>query len=109
VNALFRPACFEPNFNLVNADQGGDTENLLIPEGTKMSHFIEWVRKLPENQPPHWLGLPRNAEKLLMASRGREMLSKVRKMSSLSGGMCSILKKNRGRSGGGIFGRCSEG
>lgn len=50
-----------------------------------MSHFVEWVRKLPETQPPHWLGLPRNAEKLLKASRGRNMLSKVRKMSSLSG------------------------
>jgi dynein heavy chain 1 len=82
VNALFTPACFEPGFELV---KGGESEGLVIPEGTKMSHFIEWVRKLPDNQPPHWLGLPRNAENLLKGSRGRDMLSKVRKMSSLSG------------------------
>lgn len=81
VNSLFTPECYESSFSLVSAS--GTDEKLLIPEGTKMSHFIDWVRKLPEQQPPHWLGLPRNAEKLLIASRGRVMLSKVRKMNSL--------------------------
>ncbi|KAJ3389103.1 hypothetical protein HDU92_001163 [Lobulomyces angularis] len=82
VNVLFTPESYEINFNLVDAVDS--YENLLIPEGTKMTQFIEWVKKLPDRQPPHWLGLPSNAEKVLAASKGRQMLLKVRKMSSLS-------------------------
>lgn len=83
MNSLFTASSFEPNFALVKGDN--ETDRLVIPEGTKMNHFLDWVKKLPENEPPHWLGLPKNAETLLKAARGREMLLKVRKMSNLSG------------------------
>ncbi|KAJ3385444.1 hypothetical protein HDU84_002244 [Entophlyctis sp. JEL0112] len=74
-NALLRSNSYDLKFALVSAAAaGGDDEKgaaaLLIPDETKMEKFLEWVAKLPEQQPPTWLGLPANAEKVLMALKG---------------------------------------
>ncbi|KAJ3101821.1 hypothetical protein HDU97_001047 [Phlyctochytrium planicorne] len=78
VNSLFGPFCFDLNFSLVSATEGGN--KLVIPEATKMEQIVAWVSKLPEQQPPSWLGLPSNAERVLMTSKGNKMLSKIRRI-----------------------------
>ncbi|KAJ1982313.1 dynein heavy chain [Dimargaris xerosporica] len=94
VESLFQPRSFDLQFALV----GGPTDpnamdvdggvaaagSLLIPEGTKAEHFLQWVEQLPEHEPPTWLGLPSNAEKLLLEAKGQKLLSKVRKMKNLT-------------------------
>ncbi|CAF0861312.1 unnamed protein product [Adineta steineri] len=49
-----------------------DTSSLSIPmpqDTTKMK-YVEWVKQLPANEKPTWLGLPDNAEKVLLISEG---------------------------------------
>jgi len=81
VNSLFTPASYDINYALVDAEGGDD---LITPEGNKMEVFMNWVNKLPERQPPIWLGLPSNAEKVLSISKGNAMLVNIRKMKSLA-------------------------
>ncbi|KAJ3135949.1 hypothetical protein HK100_002228 [Physocladia obscura] len=89
VNYLFRPACYDVKFALVSAAattaDGEKGSALLIPDETKMDRILDWVSHLPDQQPPTWLGLPANAEKVLMALKGKEMLLKLRKMKSSAG------------------------
>lgn len=82
VDRFFTPKAFELDFSLVESSEDG--KKVLVPEGTKLEHFISWTRSLPEQQPPSWLSLPNNAEKVLMASKGASMLGKIRKMKSLT-------------------------
>ena len=44
---------------------------LLMPEGTRREQFVAWANDaIPTLQVPLWLGLPNNAEKLLLTNRG---------------------------------------
>ncbi|KAI8619674.1 dynein heavy chain [Chytriomyces sp. MP71] len=85
VNALFKANAYDHKFALVSAsaamgEEDGKGQALLIPDETKLEKVLDWVNQLPEQQPPTWLGLPANAEKVLMALKGKEMLSKLRKV-----------------------------
>ncbi|KAK9719430.1 dynein heavy chain [Basidiobolus ranarum] len=82
VNSLFTSSSYDLNFDLVAASNDGS--KLVIPEGTKIEHFLNWINTLPEREPPSWLGLPGNAERVLMISKGNSLLTKVRKMKNLS-------------------------
>jgi len=82
VDSIFTQYSYDLNFALVDPKEEG--QRLIISDGTKMDHFMEWVSKLPDREPPTWLGLPSNAEKVLLTFRANTMLSKVRKMKSLS-------------------------
>ncbi|CAB4481707.1 unnamed protein product [Rhizophagus irregularis] len=79
VNSLFTPAAYDLDFKLVEG-----VDDLATPEGSKIDQFMNWVNKLPERQPPIWLGLPSNAEKVLSISKGNAMLVKIIKMRSLA-------------------------
>ncbi|KAI5805001.1 dynein heavy chain, N-terminal region 1-domain-containing protein [Geopyxis carbonaria] len=69
VNGFFTPEAFNSDFKLV------DTETpLFVPEGVGMPEFMQWVNDLPEREPPTYLGLPANAEKLLLVDHGRVMI-----------------------------------
>lgn len=59
-----------------SSEQSG--AELLLTTGTSKSDFIEWVNALPEREPPTYLGLPTNAEKLLLESHAEEMLRNTR-------------------------------
>ncbi|KAI7869607.1 dynein heavy chain [Mucor mucedo] len=83
VNNLFTPECYDIDFQLVKGS-GEHEKSIVVPDGTKMEQFLEWVNKLPDREPPTWLGLPSNAERVLLTLKGNKMLSKVRKMKSLS-------------------------
>jgi dynein heavy chain 1 len=79
LDALFSARSFDADFRLV------DAEGVVIasPEGTSRAHFLKWVEALPEHQSPVVLGLPGNAERLLLQQQGRGMVSKLLKMQSV--------------------------
>ncbi|KIR72005.1 dynein heavy chain 1, cytosolic [Cryptococcus deuterogattii CA1014] len=71
VDRIFTPRAYDPDFKLVEVANG--QPSLYIPEGTQMSHFIEWAHGLPEREPPSWLSLPSTAEGVIAAVEGKKM------------------------------------
>ncbi|KAJ2796074.1 dynein heavy chain, partial [Coemansia helicoidea] len=60
-----------------------DEPCLRAPEGTAAADFERWCLALPESQPPTWLGLPPNAETLLLVQKGQRLLADARKLRAL--------------------------
>ena len=86
VDSFMTPAAFEMNHKLVQAipkqtgtDDGVD-EGLTVPEGNEMKEYMTWVNHLPEREPPTYLGLPANAEKLLLVGHGRQTIENLVKI-----------------------------
>jgi dynein heavy chain 1 len=74
------PQAFEDECDIIaNIQPGGDggKDKLLLPSGIGWKDFTDWVNNLPEREPPTYLGLPANAEKLLLVGRAREMIGKL--------------------------------
>ncbi|XP_044735865.1 dynein heavy chain, cytoplasmic isoform X10 [Chrysoperla carnea] len=81
---LFTPRSFETDFPLViNVDGPGDQRHITMPDGTRRDHFLKWIESLADRQTPSWLGLPNNAEKVLLTTRGTDLISKLLKMQQL--------------------------
>lgn len=74
---LFSSKCFEMDYPLV---QG---KNISMPEGTRRDQFLAWVDALPDKQSPDWLGLPNNAETVLLTNLGKATIVKLLKMQQL--------------------------
>ncbi len=76
---------------LKNSDQlaqaGGDAYLVELvtnaPSTTNIRDFVNWVNNLPEREPPTYLGLPANAEKLLLVGHGRKMISDLSRVTTL--------------------------
>ncbi|KAG1874242.1 hypothetical protein C8R48DRAFT_769633 [Suillus tomentosus] len=63
----------------------GGNHALEAPDGTKLKHFLSWVQRLPDREPPAWLSLPPTAlERVIAVAQGNELLSKLRKMRTLA-------------------------
>ena len=45
--------------------------------------FCAWVETLPEKQSPAWLGLPNNAETILLTQHAKELVNKMMRMQQL--------------------------
>ena len=90
VDSFMTPEAFNEDHKLVEGVQGrgsdvdanGD-DVLTVPGGTGMKGFMEWVHQLPEREPPTYLGLPANAEKLLLVGHGRNMISNLAKITEI--------------------------
>ena len=41
-----------------------------MPDGTRREQFVQWAESIKTLQAPSWLGLPNNAEKVLLTNRG---------------------------------------
>ncbi|KAG6004495.1 Dynein heavy chain cytoplasmic [Claviceps maximensis] len=70
---------YEVEHKLVDGPDGG----LLVPSGTSLQDFMTWIHKLPEREPPTYLGLPANAEKLLLVGLGRSLITDLRRVTDL--------------------------
>ncbi|KAI5287720.1 hypothetical protein KEM55_009291 [Ascosphaera atra] len=81
VSNLLTPAAFENDHKLVPEVE--DDEHVILPSGTSIRDFTSWVNQLPEREPPTYLGLPANAEKLLLVGHGKRMISNVAKVTTL--------------------------
>ncbi|KAG2345278.1 hypothetical protein BDR05DRAFT_908646, partial [Suillus weaverae] len=82
VDKLFTPAAYNVDFDLVPTIGGGHA--LEAPDGTKLEHFLSWVQRLPDREPPAWLSLPPTAERVIAVAQGNELLGKLRKMRTLA-------------------------
>lgn len=81
VDSFLTPDAYEIGHKLV---EGADKESSLeVPSGTSMQDFMGWIQKLPEREPPTYLGLPANAEKLLLVGLGKSMIQNLRKVTDL--------------------------
>ncbi|KAJ2583355.1 dynein heavy chain, partial [Coemansia sp. RSA 1836] len=60
-----------------------DEPRLVAPEGTSPDDFVRWCQALPESEPPAWLGLPPNAETLLLVHNGEALIADTRKLRAL--------------------------
>ncbi|EGO28454.1 hypothetical protein SERLADRAFT_445906 [Serpula lacrymans var. lacrymans S7.9] len=82
VDGLFTPTAYNVDFNLVPNVNG--SQLLEAPDGTKLEHFMTWVQRLPDREPPSWLSLPPTAERVIAVAQGNELLGKLRKMRMLA-------------------------
>ncbi|XP_047110794.1 dynein heavy chain, cytoplasmic isoform X3 [Schistocerca piceifrons] len=85
---LFTARSFEADFALVANVDGvaggpGGQRHITMPDGTRRDHFLHWIESLADRQTPSWLGLPNNAEKVLLTTRGTDLVSKLLKMQQL--------------------------
>jgi dynein heavy chain 1 len=82
---LFTSRSFETDFALVANVDGtlGNQRHITMPDGTRRDHFLNWIESLSDKQTPSWLGLPNNAEKVLLTTRGTDLISKLLKMQQL--------------------------
>lgn len=78
VENCMTPIAFEDNFKLVKDTE--HSEGLELPSSTGWREFMGWVNELPEREPPTYLGLPANAEKLLLVGQAKEMEGNLRKV-----------------------------
>lgn len=86
VNSVFKPAAFEDGHSLIEglvSSNDFNDEALVVPTGTSFNDFNDWVQKLPEREPPMYLGLPANAEKLLLVDQGTSMIHNLAKISDM--------------------------
>lgn len=81
VHSFLTPDAYEIGHRLV--DEGEKEGSLEVPSGTSMQDFMSWIQKLPEREPPTYLGLPANAEKLLLVGLGKSMIQNLRKVTDL--------------------------
>ncbi|KAF2719116.1 hypothetical protein K431DRAFT_286998 [Polychaeton citri CBS 116435] len=78
VNKALTADAFEDNFNLIGEVAGDASTGLPLPTGTAKKDFLQWIKELPEREPPTYLGLPANAEKLLLVAHAEEMLQNLK-------------------------------
>lgn len=81
VRQTLTPDAYEIGHKLVDSPSSGDS--LEVPQGTNYNEFMAWITRLPEREPPTYLGLPANAEKLLLVGQGNGMIGDVRKVTEL--------------------------
>jgi dynein heavy chain 1 len=77
VSNFMTPAAFEADYDIIRGLQTDSDSSLLLPDGTQWNEFMNWVKQLPEREPPTYLGLPANAEKLLLVGQAKEMVAKL--------------------------------
>ena len=80
VGRVFDAAAYENDHELVHVPDG---QALKVPSGTTMRDFLQWVDRLPEREPPAYLGLPANADKLLLIGQGKETIGNLAKVTDL--------------------------
>jgi dynein heavy chain 1 len=78
VDAVMTPAAFDDGFQIVKDAEG--SKGLELPSATGWKDFMHWVNELPEREPPTYLGLPANAEKLLLVGQARSMVGNLKRV-----------------------------
>lgn len=64
---------FSTDFKLVPQGNGVN-KSITIPDGIRREQFVQWADSLTDAQTPAWLGLPNNAEKLLLTTQGTYLI-----------------------------------
>jgi dynein heavy chain 1 len=99
LNKLFTPRSFDPEFALVAGVERTEDgkSSITIPEGIlRRDQFLNWVESLPDRQTPSWLGLPNNAEKVLLTNHGIDIIAKLLKLQLLEDDDDILVQKQEG-------------
>ncbi|CAO1601385.1 dynein heavy chain [Xanthoria calcicola] len=90
VDQCMTPQAFEDGHKLVEGTRGEEAGaysegdgSLRVPEGTTVADFMAWVQELPEREPPTYLGLPANAEKLLLIGHGESTIANAGRIAEM--------------------------
>lgn len=91
VKSILTPAAFDDEHFLVEPASANDLETdtgdsdggLKVPSGTGLQDFLQWINRLPEREPPTYLGLPANAGKLLLVGHGEETIANVARITEI--------------------------
>lgn len=88
LSKLFSLTSLNTDMKLIVEEQVDKQQQALVvtmPDGVKREQFIGWIEQTLRAllQQPSWLGLPNNAEIVLLTTRARETLAKLLKMSSV--------------------------
>ncbi|XP_012938795.1 cytoplasmic dynein 1 heavy chain 1 [Aplysia californica] len=83
VNKLFTPKSFEGDFPLVQDIDGIKGKHITMPDGVRREQFVQFVENMEGSQTPSWLGLPNNAEKVLLTTQGSSMIANLLRMQLL--------------------------
>ncbi|KAK3319356.1 dynein heavy chain, N-terminal region 1-domain-containing protein [Apodospora peruviana] len=85
VSTFLTPSAFEIGHKLVDGGgaAGQQDADLVVPSGTSLQEFMNWIQRLPEREPPTYLGLPANAEKLLLMGLGKSLIGNLKKVTDL--------------------------
>lgn len=91
VHTFLTPSAFDIGHKLVEVSHDAEDEqkdaatggDLVVPSGTSLQEFMSWIQKLPEREPPTYLGLPANAEKLLLVGLGKSLIGNLKKVTDL--------------------------
>lgn len=62
---------------LVPADKDSGAAAIVTPEGFHRDQFLSWASSLPDAQSPTWLGLPANAQMVLLTQRAAALASSM--------------------------------
>ncbi|XP_023254112.1 cytoplasmic dynein 1 heavy chain 1-like [Seriola lalandi dorsalis] len=68
LDRIFTKGSFDSEFKLALKVDGH--KDIKMPDGIRREEFMHWVEMLPDTQTPSWLGLPSNAEKVLLTTQG---------------------------------------
>lgn len=81
---FFTSKSFESDGFALVEDRLNPDNTVLIPEGIRRDQFLSWVEALgPSSQSPTWLGLPPNAERVILRNHGQNMISKLLRLQAL--------------------------
>ena len=76
LSKLFNEKCFDHEYSLVN-------DSIVMPDCVRRDQFLAWIEQLADKQSPEWLGLPQNAENVLLTNQGKDNIMKLLKMQQL--------------------------
>ncbi|XP_064623935.1 cytoplasmic dynein 1 heavy chain 1-like isoform X3 [Lineus longissimus] len=83
VNKLFTVKTFDSEFPLVKLTQEEGGKKITMPEGIRREQFVQWAETLVDRQTPSWLGLPNNAEKVLLTNLASKITKDLMKVQLL--------------------------
>jgi dynein heavy chain 1 len=69
ISHLFTAHSFDADCSLIKNIDGKGGE-LCVPDGVTRDELLRWVQAIRQLQVPAWLGLPNNADKVLLTVRG---------------------------------------
>lgn len=70
---FFNPKIFDSDYVLIKElDESG--KSLCVPDETSRDKLFSWTNMIPSAHVPSWIGLPNNADDVLLAMRGMSII-----------------------------------
>eukprot|EP00730_Choanoeca_flexa_P004835 TRINITY_DN11816_c0_g2_i2.p1 TRINITY_DN11816_c0_g2~~TRINITY_DN11816_c0_g2_i2.p1 ORF type:complete len:1636 (+),score=529.69 TRINITY_DN11816_c0_g2_i2:364-4908(+) len=83
VGSVFTDKSFQSTFEFVQADKASGTPSIKPPSSTSREELIAWAASLPSAEMPTWLGLPANAEAVLLSNRAKVLAINILQLQTI--------------------------